>query len=75
MHLLLTDVVLPGRGGPEIARLVVAKRPDVRVLYMSGFSQDEIGRNGVLDEGIDFIAKPFTPDALRRRVREVLTRR
>ena len=75
VHLLLSDLVMPGRGGREIARLVVAKRPDVRVLYMSGFSQEEIGRNGVLDEGIYFIAKPFTPGTLRKMVREVLTRR
>jgi DNA-binding response OmpR family regulator len=73
VHVLLTDVVMPGRGGPEVARLLIGKRPDMRVLYMSGYGHDAIGHHGVLDAGTNIIGKPFTPDALRARVREVLT--
>jgi PAS domain S-box-containing protein len=72
VHLLLTDVVMPGRGGPEVARLLVKKRPDMRVLYMSGYGHDAMGPSGVLDRGTNFIGKPFTPDALRARVKEAL---
>jgi DNA-binding response OmpR family regulator len=75
VHLLLTDVVMPGHGGPEVARRLVEKCPGTRVLFMSGYSQDAISRHGVLDEGIDFVPKPFTADALRARVREVLDRK
>jgi len=74
VHLLLTDVVMPGKRGPEVARLVEQRCPGVRVLYMSGHAHDTIGRQGVLDEGVDFIPKPFTPEALRARVREALDR-
>jgi signal transduction histidine kinase/ActR/RegA family two-component response regulator len=74
VHLLLTDVVMPGHGGPEVARQVVERSPGIRVLYVSGYSQDAISRQGVLDDGIDFVPKPFTADALRARVREVLDR-
>jgi PAS domain S-box-containing protein len=72
VHVLLTDVVMPGRGGPEIARLLVEKRPDMGVLYMSGYSHDALGVSGVLGRGTNFIGKPFAADALRTRVREVL---
>ncbi len=72
VHVLLTDVVMPGRGGPEVARLLIEKRPDIRVLYMSGYGHDAIGHRGVLDAGTNIIGKPFTPDALRARVKEVI---
>jgi signal transduction histidine kinase/ActR/RegA family two-component response regulator len=74
VHLLLTDVVMPGHGGPEVARRVVERSPGMRVLYVSGYTQDAISRHGVLAEGIDLVPKPFTADALRARVREVLDR-
>lgn len=69
---MLTDVVLPGASGREIAKQVVASHPSVRVLYMSGYSDDVIGRHGVLEPGLAFVQKPFTGDALARRIREVL---
>jgi signal transduction histidine kinase/CheY-like chemotaxis protein len=74
VHLLLTDVVMPGLDGKEAAERILARRPDIRVLYLSGYTRDAINRRGVLDDGIDFISKPFTPDALRARVREMLDR-
>ena len=74
IHLLLTDVVMPGLDGKEAAGRILARRPDIRVLYVSGYTRDAINRHGVLDDGIDFISKPFTPDALRARVREMLDR-
>jgi CheY-like chemotaxis protein len=72
LHVMLTDVVLPGASGREIARQVVATRPSVRVLYMSGYTDDVIVQHGVLEPGLAFLQKPFTGDALARRIREVL---
>jgi signal transduction histidine kinase/ActR/RegA family two-component response regulator len=74
VHLLLTDVALPGRRGPDLARLIRARWPGVGVLYMSGHPQDAFGRQGALEEGVDFIAKPFTAESLRARVRAALDR-
>jgi PAS domain S-box-containing protein len=72
IHLMLTDVILPGASGRETARRVLAVRPDVRVLYMSGYTDDAIVQHGVLDPGHAFIQKPFTAENLLRRIREVL---
>ncbi len=74
IDLLLTDVVMPGHGGPEVARLVTATRPGIRVLFMSGHPDDALGNHGVLAPGVDLLAKPFSPAALRARVRSVLDR-
>lgn len=73
IDLLLTDVVMPGMSGKELADYLTAKRPDMRVLYMSGYTNDVIAHQGVLEHGIHFIEKPFAQDALMRKLREVLS--
>jgi PAS domain S-box-containing protein len=72
IHALLTDVVLRGGSGRDVARHVVAERSTVRVLYMSGYTEDAILQHGVLEPGLAFIQKPFSGDDLMRRIREVL---
>jgi len=72
IHLLLTDVVLPGASGREIAWRLVAERKSMRVLYMSGYTDDAIVQHGLLETGLAFIQKPFTGEVLVRRIREVL---
>jgi len=72
IHLLLSDLVMPGTSGRELAVQVQALRPDIAILYMSGYTDDAVIRRGVLEAGMAFIQKPFGAEDLVRRVREVL---
>ncbi|HVZ72311.1 MAG TPA: ATP-binding protein [Polyangia bacterium] len=72
IHLLVTDVVMPHIGGRELARRLAGERPRMRVLYMSGYTDDAIVHHGIVDPGIAFLPKPITPDTLLNRVRETI---
>jgi PAS domain S-box-containing protein len=72
IDLLLTDVVMPGMDGAELARRLVVRHPKMKVLFTSGYTDDAISRHGVLDAGVSFIGKPYTPSALAKKVREIL---
>jgi DNA-binding response OmpR family regulator len=72
IHLLLTDVIMPGMDGLQLAKRLRAARSGLRVLLMSGYTADVMAQRGVLEQGMSFIAKPFMRDDLARKVREVL---
>lgn len=72
VHLLVADVVMPGMNGREVAERLAERRPGVRVLYLSGYSEEVVERFGGLPPGATLLQKPFTLAALARRVREVL---
>jgi CheY-like chemotaxis protein len=72
IHLLLTDVVMPGTNGKQLALRLSSLHPETKVLYMSGHTDDAIVRHGILEGGLPFLQKPFAPNALLVKVREVL---
>jgi len=72
IHLLLTDVIMPGINGRELANQLTRVRPEMKTLYMSGYTENAIGHNGTLDAGITLLQKPFTLPALQAKVREVI---
>ncbi len=74
IHLLVTDVIMPHLNGHELAARLSAQRPGTRVLYVSGYSDSDIGLLGVLSEGADLLEKPFTPQALAQKIQEILRR-
>lgn len=73
IHLLLTDVIMPDMSGRELARRVALIRPQIKVLFMSGYTDNVISAGGMLEEGISFLQKPFTPSVLKQKIREVLS--
>jgi CheY-like chemotaxis protein len=74
IDVLLTDVVMPGASGPELTRQLLERRPALKVIFMSGYTEEAIVRHGVLNAGIAFLHKPFTSEMLARKMSEVLDR-
>ena len=72
IHLLLTDLILPGLNGRELSEKLAKKREDMKVLFISGYSDDVIAKHGMIDEGLSFLQKPFTASSLGKKIREVL---
>ncbi len=74
LDMLLTDVIMPGASGPDLARQLVVARPELRVLFVSGYTDQAMASERILEPGAAFLQKPFTPDGLARKVRDVLDR-
>ena len=72
IHLLLTDVVMPGLGGRQLAERLSALHPAARVLYVSGYPDDAVVQRGIREGEVDFLQKPFSPSVLAQKVRDVL---
>jgi CheY-like chemotaxis protein len=72
IHLLVSDVIMPGMGGRELSEAVVRARPDIKVLFISGYMDDVLLRHGVREGEVDLLFKPFTAGEFARRVREAL---
>jgi DNA-binding NarL/FixJ family response regulator len=70
--LLLTDVVMPRMSGPELAQQLMKLRPEMKVIFMSGYTEQAVVKHGVLDAAAVYLSKPLVPAVLARRVREVL---
>jgi CheY-like chemotaxis protein len=72
IHLLITDVIMPGMSGTQLVEQLVGRCRDTKVLFMSGYTDDAIVNHGVLDPGVAFLQKPFTPGGVLSKVRDVL---
>ena len=72
IHLLVTDVIMPNMNGHELADKLSVSRPDMKILYVSGYSDNDIGDHGILDPRFDLLQKPFTPQTLARKIRDVI---
>jgi PAS domain S-box-containing protein len=75
VHLLLTDVILPDKSGPEIAKTLVPKIPNLKIIFMSGYPEEKLHVSEIIEGKVNFISKPFSPSALARKVREVLDKK
>jgi CheY-like chemotaxis protein len=72
IHLVLSDVVMPGMNGPMVAEMLTGMRPGLKVIFMSGYTDDVIVRHGVMENDVPFLQKPFTPERLANKIHEVL---
>jgi CheY-like chemotaxis protein len=75
IHLLLTDLVMPGMSGNEVVKHLAAERPEMKAIYMSGYTDDIISLHGILNQETNFLQKPFSPRALAQMIREMLDSR
>jgi CheY-like chemotaxis protein len=72
IHLMVTDLVMPGMTGPELAAPLSPLRPDMKIIFMSGYAKNAIVERGILDSDVSYLPKPFSPEALASKVREAL---
>ena len=72
IDVLLSDVVMPGMSGPMVAAMLAVLRPSIKVVFMSGYTDDAVVRDGVMERGVPFLQKPFTPERLANKILEVL---
>jgi two-component system, cell cycle sensor histidine kinase and response regulator CckA len=73
IHVVVTDVIMPGESGRTVGDWVARNKPKTKVIYMSGYTDDAISRHGVLEPGAQFLQKPFSPEALARKIRQSLS--